>query len=45
MESFSLLFKKYKEPFISFANSYLHDRVAAEDIYTDGNGAILGKEG
>lgn len=35
MESFSLLFKKYKEPFISFANSYLHDRVAAEDIYTD----------
>lgn len=44
MESFSLLFKKYKEPFISFANSYLHDRVAAEDIYGC-NGAILGKEG
>lgn len=32
---FFSLFERYKEPFTSFANSYLHDLVIAEDIYMD----------
>ncbi|MFA6767473.1 MAG: RNA polymerase sigma-70 factor [Parabacteroides sp.] len=33
--SFSALFEQYKEPFILFANSYLHERVVAEDIFIE----------
>jgi RNA polymerase sigma-70 factor (ECF subfamily) len=32
---FSSLFEQYKEPFILFANSYLRDRVVAEDIFIE----------
>ena len=32
---FSILFEQYKEPFILFANSYIRDRVASEDIYVE----------
>ncbi|WP_418821308.1 RNA polymerase sigma-70 factor [Parabacteroides johnsonii] len=32
---FSTLFEQYKEPFISFANSYIRDRTVAEDIYVE----------
>ena len=33
--SFSALFEQYKEPFILFANSYLHELVVAEDIFIE----------
>lgn len=32
---FSTLFEQYKEPFILFANSYIRDRIVAEDIYVE----------
>ena len=32
---FASLFEQYKEPFILFANSYLRDRVVAEDIFIE----------
>ncbi len=32
---FASLFEQYKEPFIMFANSYIRDAAAAEDIYID----------
>lgn len=32
---FSTLFDQYREPFISFAHSYVRDRTAAEDIYME----------
>ena len=32
---FATLFERYKEPFTSFANSYIRDIAAAEDIYVE----------
>lgn len=32
---FSMLFDQFKEPFILFANSYVRDMAAAEDIYME----------
>lgn len=32
---FVSLFEQYKEPFILFANSYIHDMDTAEDIFTE----------
>lgn len=32
---FSTLFDEFREPFILFANSYVRDRAAAEDIYME----------
>lgn len=35
LQAFTTLFERCKEPFIRFANSYLRDRAAAEDIYVE----------
>lgn len=35
LRQFSSLFDQYREPFILFANSYVRDKVAAEDIYME----------
>lgn len=35
---FTTLFNRYKEPFTLFANSYVKDRVVAEDIYMEAIG-------
>ena len=32
---FATLFERYKEPFTSFANSYIREKAAAEDIYAE----------
>ena len=35
VKQFEKLFEQYKEPFMSFANSYVRDPIVAEDIYVE----------
>ncbi len=35
IKQFEKLFEQYKEPFMSFANSYVRDPIVAEDIYVE----------
>ena len=34
-QEFATLFSRFREPFVNIANSYIHDRSAAEDIVSD----------